>query len=101
MLRRFIDEILHPAKKCARIGHAKPRIDVSTWFVDPYEAEKLDPAVFTFGAVAIVMKRKIKICVRCKKHLDIKWSEMYEVQNLSMSQASFEEFMETGKTRRS
>jgi hypothetical protein len=88
---RFFDELLHPAKKCARIGH-KYTIEITYWYASTWKAEELlKDKYFSYRSVAEKLKKTQSKCLRCGKVIRTKWDHVHSYQSFSYSGHEFEE----------
>ena len=94
-IARFFDELKHPEKKCARIGHDRKirmrRGYASTWKWEELEKETL------YRAVAMKTTERQQICGRCGYELSEKsYSRDGALNGLTLNSEDFETMRHTG-----
>jgi hypothetical protein len=98
---RFFDELLHPEKKCVRVGHNTKRVE-SRWIVSC--SRYLDH----FGKKAFCLRcvaHKIKIikqqCRRCGQVISTEWVDKGSLQGLTLPASEMDQFREIGMVEES
>ena len=92
---RFIDELRHPEKKCARVGH-KEITEYLRGKCTPRQWEKWGNGGWSFRTVAIRFRETRKSCWRCKEHFGSEYKFVSSYQEISMPSDMMEEFEEKG-----
>ena len=93
---RFIEELLHPEKKCERVGH-KLLTTKSFWIAKCWKANELLSNTFYYlNAVAIKLRKMEIYCSRCGHVEATAWEEVSTIQSLTLNSNSQTEWEETG-----
>jgi hypothetical protein len=94
-IQRFVDEIIHPEKKCKRVGHNEA-FKTSIWMVNPWKAESLDKSFHDFRYSGVRMRKTQKYCSRCGKSLHSTWKAIQGFNSITLPSTLHDIFTEKG-----